>query len=550
MKSLSEAPPIRWGDPEKTVEVPDSFLKVLQEALGLVSGPAQEFPSPNDVQIPPSALNDHQHAALVKIFGPENVRSDHLIRLSHALGKGYLDILRYCSGRLEYAPDAVLFPTEAEQIPELFRWAEKEGVSIVPFGGGTNVVGALSGKSPAVALSFRRMNRILRLDKTNGTATVEPGILGPDLEAGLRPQGYTLGHFPQSFEFSTVGGWIATRSAGQQSTRYGKIEDLVVALRVLTPAGEIRTIESPAEAAGPDLDQVFCGSEGTLGILVEATLRLHRQPESRVFACGLFRKFEDGIDTVRELLQEGLRPATVRMFDQEETRALASMGESTKSKSTTRRTQRWLGHLALRAKGLEPGRTCLLILGFEGTAGHTAQESQHAAIVITIHQGIPIGPRPGDQWYHSRFDLPYLRDQLIQRGALVDTLETATTWNKVAVLHRDITSGIRESFLSSGHRSVVLGHLSHAYPEGASLYFTFLARAEAGKEEAQWETARASALEVILRLGATVSHHHGIGRLNAKYFARQAGQTHMQLLKAMKSALDPQNILNPGQLGL
>ncbi|MBI2194100.1 MAG: FAD-binding oxidoreductase [Planctomycetes bacterium] len=548
MNAKMDIPPVQWGDPEKAAEVPESFQQLLQEALGLEQAQPRTLPSPKDVHIPPASLPAKAHAELVELLGPEHVRSDHAVRLRHALGKSYLDIIRYASGRLDYAPDAVVFPADKAQISDLLSWATRHGVAVIPFGGATNVVGGLEGHSPAIAMSLRRLGRVLELDETDGLVTVQPGLLGPDLEAALNPRGFTLGHFPQSFEFSSVGGWLATRSAGQQSTLYGKIEDLVVSMKVVTPAGEIATLRTPAEAAGPDLDQVFCGSEGTLGIIAEATLRLHRLPESRVFACGLFRRFDEGIETVRELLQEGHRPATVRMFDQEETRALGAIGG--RGRSAARHTRRWLGELALRAQGLEPGRTCLLILSFEGTAGHTAQASQHAARIITIHRGMPIGPKPGEIWYDTRFELPYLRDRLIQQGILLDTLETATTWGRVQDLHRDVSGAILEALSGSGRRGLVLGHLSHAYPEGASLYFTFLARAEAGQEAGQWLRVQQAALEVILRHGACISHHHGIGRRHAEAFQRQAGQTHLKILRAIKSALDPSNIMNPGQMGI
>lgn len=540
--------PVKWGDSDKRIEAPEAFIMFLREVLGLEDAEPKPYPDPAEVEIPPTALTDEDRTALSEIVGKDNVAADHDTRLKHSIGKSYLDLVRYCSGSLDRAPDAVIFPETAEQVAGILKWADETSRAVVPFGGGTSVVGGLEPTREGIALSMRRINRVVEVDQIAKTVRVEPGVTGPELEEKLEEFNLTLGHFPQSFEFSTVGGWIASRSAGQQSTLYGKIENLVIALRVITPSGEIQTLETPAEAMGPDIDQVFCGSEGTLGVIVEALLRTYPLPQKRIFSCGLFRDFKDGVETIRELMQEGLRPAIVRLYDQEETSAQGVM--SGHPNNMSRRAKRWVANLRLRAQGMRPGSTCLLLLGFEGTHLHTQQQSQHADRIMAMHEGMPLGHIPGEHWFRTRFDLPYIRDDLFQRGAMVDTLETSATWGKLHELHQDLSAAIQTALEANSPGGMVLSHLSHAYPEGASLYFTFLARALKGEEETQWRQVQSAAMEVILRHGAAVSHHHGIGRLHSAYFTKQVGKIHMDILRSIKSATDPGGVMNPGKMGL
>ncbi|MBW3609703.1 MAG: FAD-binding oxidoreductase, partial [Actinobacteria bacterium] len=454
-------------------------------------------------------------------------------------------------------PDVVAHPRDEADVARLLEWCAAAGVACVPVGGGTSVVGGVEALraqfAAVVSLDLARLSGLHALDEPSQLATFGAGTLGPEVERLLEPSAHTLGHFPQSFEFSTVGGWAATRSAGQASTGYGRIDDLVVGLRAATPSGELTTLPVPASAAGPDLRELLLGSEGALGVITEVTLRVRPRPQQQRFDTYALPGFAAGTDALRELEQAGAAPDVARLSDEEETRislALASRPAATwllRAYMTARARYGRRGRAEARSRGGPPAG-CMSILGFDGDPAEIALRRTRARRVLRRHGAVALGPAPGAAWAKGRFHGGYLRDQLIGRGVLVETLETATTWTALTQTHRAIRDALHDALARRGTPAVVMCHVSHLYPTGASLYFTFLARQQPGGALAQWQAAKQAACEAIGAAGATITHHHAVGRDHAPYLPAEVGALGISALQAVKARVDPAGIMNPGKL--
>jgi len=534
-----------WGAEGERYELsePKRFWMWLEERLGTLPR-VSRVASLADIPLDPPRLSSPDLVSLRELCGERGVSVDAEARLTRALGKSYVDLVRMRHGAVPSAPDAVVFPEDEEQVAAVINLAADRGWVVIPFGGGTSVVGGvepLPDGRPVLTLDLRRMNRLLSVDVTSNTARVQSGISGPDLEAELDSRGFTLGHFPQSFQFSTLGGWIATRGAGQNSTKYGKIEQMVVSLRMVTPREVVETPAVPAEAAGPSLLQCLIGSEGIFGIISEAVIRLHPVPRYRAFASYLFPDFLSGAAAVRAMMQAGIRPAVVRLSDPEETATGVVL------RSPARLSFRdALGRWCLRWRGLDLDRSALLILIFEGERALVTAARRQADRLQ--RGGLHLGSRPARLWMRDRFLHPYLRDELMDRSVLVDTLETAAAWERLPKLYSQVRQVLSESIRKTAPGALVLTHLSHAYQDGASLYFTFMARQQQGQEVEQWQLIKDAATEAILDHGGALSHHHGIGHLHKSWIPRYLGPQGTAFLQQLKRQWDQQHIMNPGKL--
>ncbi|HEX5146684.1 MAG TPA: FAD-binding oxidoreductase [Conexibacter sp.] len=532
-----------WGEDGHDAPLPAGAQALLVEQLGELPAGRRDPVALDRVRLPASALGDAARERLVEVVGAEHVCEDRLARVTHAAGRGYPDLVRLRAGDASTAPDAVVYPADAEQVAAVLRGCAELEVAVVPFGGGTSVVGGVDPQrgrfGAVVSLDLARMDRLLAVDPVSLTATVQPGMTGPALEEALAAHELTLGHFPQSFEFSTVGGWVATRSAGQASTGYGRIDALVVALRVATPSGEIATRPLPASAAGPQLRELLVGSEGTLGVIVEATLRVRARPSVRRYEGFSLPRLTAGADAFRALAQAGAAADVMRLSDPVETRvslALAGGGLTTRA----------LGGY-LRARGHGDG--CLTILGWAGTSEAELRRRRSAAArVLRAHGAVALGTQVGYAWEHGRFHAPYLRDELLAHGVLVETLETATTWDRLLELHGAVADALDGALRERGTPPLVWCHVSHVYRAGASLYFTFVARQQDGEELSQWRAAKVAACDAILAHGGTITHHHAVGRDHAPWLGGEVGELGIELLRAAKATLDPAGIMNPGAL--
>ncbi|HYP55752.1 MAG TPA: FAD-binding oxidoreductase [Solirubrobacterales bacterium] len=445
-------------------------------------------------------------------------------------------------GRLEVAPDAVLLPSDAEAVRRALEACAKEGVAVVPFGGGTSVVGGIEPlRGPharLVSLDLARLREV-EVDSRSLTARLGAGLRGPEAEAALARHGLTLGHFPQSFEQATIGGFAATRSAGQASSGYGRFDDLVTAVRLIAPAGELRTLETPHTAAGPSLRELVVGSEGALGVIPEVTVRVRPAPAVRRYEGWIAESFAAGAAIVRSLAQGPGLPTVIRVSDEEETRASLAL-------SGPRGATGALFHRYLRLR--RRGEGALLVVGYEGDEESVAR--QRALAVRELRRGgaAYLGQAAGRSWEHGRFHGPYLRDTLMDRGAMVETLETSHTWSRLEELRAGVGAAIRGSLSAQGTPGLVMCHLSHAYADGASLYFTFIAAARHGAELEQWAAVKRAASEAIVAAGGTITHHHAVGRDHAPYMEAEVGRAGLELLHAAKEALDPAGVMNPGKL--
>ncbi|GAC1318117.1 MAG: FAD-binding oxidoreductase [Thermoleophilaceae bacterium] len=532
-----------WGWAEGGPRLSDSRLAALAEELG---GPGALTDSARvaleDVRLPEPAGGAELEAAVSSLVGAANVRSDRGARVSHALGKSYPDLVRIRAGDGSSAPDLVVLPGSAEEVTRVLELCAAEAVAVVPFGGGTSVVGGVeplrSGFRAIITLDLGRLDG-LTTDRRSLTATCGAGLPGARAENRLAARGLTLGHFPQSYELGTIGGYLATRSAGQASSGYGRVEDLVLGLDFRAPTGRIELRPVPASAAGPSLLDMLVGSEGTLGVICEATLAIRTRPAARRYEGWSFRTFEAGADAFRQLAQTGLAPDVARLSDREETRLALLLSASGSAFER-------LGKAYLRLRGHEAG--CLVIVGFEGDTDDVERRARLAGSVLRSGGGLALGSRPGRSWLANRYAGPYLRDQLLDRSVMVETLETATTWTRLHELHSAVAAALRGTLGELRMPALVGCHISHLYPSGASLYFTYMASQDRAAPLEQWRAAKRAASEAIIAHGGTITHHHAVGRDHAPWMEAEVGAAGVEALRGVRERLDPGGIMNPGKL--
>jgi alkyldihydroxyacetonephosphate synthase len=517
-----------WGfeDQQPPHAQVEAAAAAAREHLGF--GPAEvERPARlEDLELRPPRLDAPASLAAI-------CRIDSYARAAHAYGKSYRDVVRAFRGRFDNPPDVVAHPSDEAELERVLAWCEEAGAAAIPFGGGTSVAGGVEPPAdrPAVSIDLKRLDRVLEVDRVSRAARIQSGVTGPALEDQLREHGLTLRHFPQSFEFSTLGGWIATRAGGHYATLHTHIDDLVESLRALTPRGWWESRRLPASGAGPSPDRLLIGSEGILGVITEAWMRVQDAPSFKESAAVLFDSFASGAHAVRALSQSGLHPSNCRLLDPVEA-ALT---------------------------GAAPDGKALLVLGFESADHELGPWMARALELCADHGGRPRervgaerGERPSPErgasegaWRHAFLQAPYLRDTLVAAGVLAETFETAITWDRFADLVQNVRERVGEALDGNG---VVTCRLTHVYPDGAAPYFTVLAPARRGQELEQWDQLKQAASEAIVGAGATITHHHAVGRDHRPWYDRQRPEPFAAALRAAKSAVDPRAVLNPGVL--
>ncbi|MEV6193066.1 FAD-binding oxidoreductase [Streptomyces sp. NPDC051920] len=457
-------------------------------------------------------------------------------RLAHAHGQAFRDVVRALLGKLPHVPDLVVRPTSEADVVRTLEWCDGAGIAVVPFGGGTSVVGGVEARTGeeyagVVSLDLGRMDRVLEVDAASRAALVQAGALGPDLEEQLRPHGRTLRFFPQSFEFSTLGGWLATRAGGHFATRLTHIDDLTESLRVVTPAGAIESRRLPGSGAGPSPDRMFLGSEGALGVITQAWVRLQDRPRWRAGASVAFEDYEAGVRAVRALAQSGLDPANCRLLDPME--AFINAGSP----------------------------TAVLVLGFE-SADHPVTAWMERALELCLDHGgtLPEPPRytdsagtaartsAADTWRSSFLRMPYQRDALAAQSMIVETFETACTWDRFAGLRAAVDAAAQDAMRQVGATGVVTCRFTHVYPDGPAPYFGVYAAGTWGRTVEQWDEIKQAVSEALIAHGGTITHHHAVGRDHRPWYDRQRPDLFAAALRAGKAVLDPSGILNPGVL--
>jgi alkyldihydroxyacetonephosphate synthase len=530
-----------WGERPDGGHFPEAGLALLTAELGLSGRRTPSVPF-DEVGLPHSRLPDAARDALVGVVREPFVDQSREARIRHCAGRSYPDLIRLRDGDAADAPDAVVFPASHEEVAEVLEACADQRVAVVPFGGGTSVVGGveplLGDFQSVIALDLGRL-KFVEVDEQSLTARLGAGLTGPEAEEQLNASGLTLGHFPQSYEFATIGGYVATRSAGQASTGYGRIDELVVAVRAATPAGDLETKPVPATAAGPSLRELLVGSEGVLGVITEATLKVRPLPSARRYEGWSFRSFAEGAEALRAVEQAHASPDVARLSDESETRLAMTMASSGSAAER-------LGKAYLKARGHEGGS--LAIVGWEGDGEDVERRRSRTRELLRGAGGVALGSRPGASWQRSRYEGPYQRDVLLDHDVMVETLETATSWSNLLPLWGAVHDALEIALGERGTPPLVGAHISHLYPNGASLYFTFLARRESGAEIGQWRAAKAAASDAIIATGGTITHHHAVGRDHTPWMTSEIGELGVEVLRAAKSRLDPVGIMNPGKL--
>lgn len=519
-----------WGDPGVVYPLSAEQLTFLAQRIG--PGEAQAGATLESVlpTLPASRLAEHPL-----------ISTDSELRLRHARGQSLPDWVDLRSGRLDSFPDGVAFPESAEDVKGILQYAKRAGAAVIPYGGGTSVVGhihPLPGARPIVTVDMHRMHKLLDVDETAGVASVQAGATGPQLEAQLARNGFTLGHFPQSWEYSTLGGWIATRSSGQQALHYGRMDELLLGGEIETPLSSLSMKPVPASASGPDLRQMVLGSEGRLGIVTSAVIKLQRHAEHERFMAALLPGWDTGLDAVRMCAQRRVGLSMARLSDPRETKLMLILAATPKIAD---RLMRLLGFAANR---------CLLIYGLTGTRRQVNRAHREMRASLRRFGGLPIGGFAGAAWHRDRFRSPYLRNTLWEHGYAVDTIETAGLWSHISSLASAIQTAIEDALAEQGERALAFSHLSHVYSEGASVYTTIIFRIAPDPDEtlSLWHAFKAAASAAILQNGGTISHQHGIGLDHLPYLGEEIGESGMRVLDSMRRELDPDGMMNPGKL--
>jgi len=538
-----------WGDPAFVFPMDEKPLlwPFIQKTLGLAADCKKTPPVDRaSIKLPEARANAEFVRVISAILKPAQIATDDEQRLIHTYGKSFPDLYRVRRGIVNNAPDMVLFPESHADVEKIVAAAQKAGVRVVPFGGGTNIVGGvehLDASAMRVTLDMRRMVRVLDLDKDSWTATLEAGLPGPKLEEELNARGYSLGHMPDSFEFATLGGWLATRSAGMQSDAYGKIEDMVVSLKMVSPEGTIATRLTPKSSAGPDLDQLIVGSEGTLGVITEAVMKIHPLPAVKDYHGVLFRDFESGAAAIHEAICRNASPTMFRLQDAAETGLAFSMRAP--STGFTGFVQRQVKKYLARRGYTQP---CLMMAGFEGEPEYVREMLSKVLPITKKHGGFHLGNSVGKTWSKNKFAVPYLRDILMNHGCMVDVAETAAVWSKLMPLYHAARKAVQAQFEKEGYPGYIGCHISHSYIDGASLYYTFASKQVEGQEIEQYYRFKRLITEAFMQNGGTLTHHHAVGYEHRPWLEQEVTRPGLTALRGLKKALDPDGIMNPGKL--
>jgi alkyldihydroxyacetonephosphate synthase len=523
-----------WGieNSEYTTELSETVTNMLE----MLIGPATPLPEVGLEQViakvPTSRLPEHPLVDL----DPE-------IRVRHARGQSLPDVLSLHSGKVDTFPDGVAFPGSTDEVRGLLQYAEENGISVIPYGGGTSVAGHINpeaGDKPVLTVDMGNMNQLMELDRESQIATFGAGTSGPQVEEQLQREGYTLGHFPQSWELSTVGGWVASRSSGQQSLYYGRIEQLFAGGRMETLTGTLEVPSIPASAAGPDIREMILGSEGRMGIITEVKLRVSPLPEQESFHVMFFPSWDAGLSAARGLAQQKVQLSMVRLSNEMETISLLQAGDTSDLADL---------ESSLAEQGVADGKV-MMTFGATGSVEQCRTAREMTQQTCSRHGGVDGGAELGKKWAHGRFRAPYLRDPLLLAGYVVDTMETAVDWARVADSVNAVEKAIRDAGAGEGEQVHIYTHLSHVYSQGSSIYTTYLFRCADSYEETlqRWEKLKMTGAEAIVACGGTISHQHGVGTDHRAYLSAEKGPLGIAAIRSLCQLFDPNTQMNPGKL--
>ncbi|TGK00584.1 FAD-binding oxidoreductase [Leptospira semungkisensis] len=540
-----------WGandqDFGRKAQMPEilDLLKREFQMEAIRETPAVEL---ENIDLPKSKLSPSDLKSLGSIVGKNNLKVDRFERVFHSAGKSYYDVLRLHTNKLKSFVDGVVYPQKDSEIIKILEYCSKNKITIIPFGGGSSVVGGLEvikgkGQKAVLSLDTTRMVDLVSFDPISLTATFQAGIYGPKLEYGLNLKGYTLGHFPQSFEYSTLGGWVAARSAGQQSNRYGKIEEIISSVKLISPSGVVETLRAPAASIGPDWNQIVAGSEGLLGIITEVTVKIHKIPETRKYFGLVFPEMRSSLNFIRKANHAEIKTSMLRLSDASETRLYEYLGQLGKKNTPLRILKNLIQNAVLKWKGLGEGK-CVVLVGLDGSRLEVARSFEALKPLWKKAGALYAGEKLGQSWIHGRFNMPYLRNHIMQFGMGVDTMETSTTYDRLEDLHQAGLAALETSI--PGSRAMC--HLSHSYHDGACLYYTILFPMDEKKPEEQWFKMKRKVSDTFAAHKAPISHHHGVGFDHKSWYQNTLGKVGVEGLNGLKKVLDKKEILNPGKL--
>ncbi|ADB51568.1 FAD-binding oxidoreductase [Conexibacter woesei] len=524
----------------------------IEQRIGLdVARPIAPPARFDDLDVPAPTLPHGLRAALESAVGAEHVSVDPLDRVVHARGKSIRDLVRQRRGDLPRVPDAVVRPAGEDEVTAVLRAALDADAVVIPFGGGTSISGSLEApadeRRPVLSVDLGRLDKVLEIDEHSRLARVQAGVFGPHLEEQLRARGYTFGHFPDSFTHSTLGGWIATRSSGMQSDRYGDVADLTRGLRVVTPAGTLVTQPVPATSTGPSVREMVLGSEGRLGIVTEATVQVRRLPQERRILGYLFPTFGAGLAAMREIAASECSVSVTRVSDAPETQF--SFATRKRSTPVDKLKSKALTTFLTRRLGFRLDEMCLSFIGYEGSTGHVAEQRRAVGRIVKRHGGLCIGSSPGALYDQKKFDTPYIRDFLLDRGVAADVSETAMPWSRLTPVYDAVTAAGHAAFARLGVRGYLMCHLSHSYHGGACLYFTFAFEPAPGSDMlAEYDVVKTAIQQAFVDNGATLSHHHAVGTEHARWLEQDLSAPGVAMIEALFAGTDPGRNLNPGKI--
>lgn len=527
-----------WGDDGTDFPINAQALIWLRDKLGPGTPPTDISKAEAVARVPDSRLADFSGASV-----------EPLARIRHAHGESFPDWLALRSGQLGPFPDAIVYPETHDEVATILAAAADQGCMVIPYGGGTSVVGHLTvpdTDQPVLSVDLSRLNRLLDLNTESRLARFGAGVAGPDLEAQLRAQGYMLGHLPQSFEYSTLGGWVVTRSSGQQSLRYGRIEQLFAGGRMVTPQGVLDMPTIPATGAGPDIKEFVLGSEGRMGILSEAVVRITPLPEQEHFHAVFFPDWSTARDAVRDITQAGLKLSMLRLSNPIETFTQLMLAGHPRQIAAL---EKYLQLRGLAGYDGEDGK-CMLMMGVTGSRSAAGHARRQALALCRQHRGIHVGRAIGKSWSHNRFRGPYLRNSLWEEGYAADTAETSVDWDKVTPCMRAIEAAAHDALGEFGEKVHAFTHLSHVYAQGSSIYSTFIFRAAADRDEthARWRRLKTAVSEVMVQYGGTISHQHGVGLDHKPYLPAEKHALGISGIQTLMNHYDPAGMMNPGKL--
>ncbi len=524
----------------------------IEKVLGLrVGPPTTPPPSFGALEVPEPTLPVALREALERAVGAAQVSLDAHDRVVHGRGKSLRDLILQRRGDLGRVPDAVVRPADEQQVVDVLSTVMQFDAVVIPFGGGSSISGSLEPgvdeKRPVISLDLMRLDRVLEIDHDSRLARVQAGVLGPALEEQLGAAGYTMGHVPDSFTHSTLGGWIATRSSGMQSDRYGDVADLTRGLRVVTPSGTLVVRPVPATSSGPSVREMVLGSEGRLGIITEATVQVHRLPRRRTILGYLFPTFADGLVAMRDIAAQECPVSVTRVSDAHETQFSFAMRQNPTARD---RLQSWaLRSYLRRRRGFDVHRMCLSFIGYEGSPRQVTARRRAVGRIVRAHGGVCIGAGPGTLYDAKKFDTPYIRDFLLDRRAAGDVSETAMPWSRLSAVYDAVSSAADEAFARIGVQGYLMCHLSHSYHAGACLYFTFAFVPAPGADMvADYDVVKSAIQQCFVDNGATLSHHHAVGTEHARWLEQDISAPGVAMLQALFEGSDSGHHLNPGKI--